>query len=91
MKNKNIYLKRRQMALTVIFGILFLISTTAFYFVHTSKAQELKSIKIGVIDEKLELSEIYYQEKVAKQDNGVYKIKLPSVQNGFIVESYYLL
>ena len=57
-------LNRKKMTLTVIYGIIFLISTMAFYFVNTSKAQNVQSIKIGVIDQNLELDEIYYQEKV---------------------------
>ena len=89
-KNKKL-LNRKKMTLTVVYGIIFLISTMAFYFVNTSKAQELQTIKIGVIDQNLELDEIYYQEKVAQQENGIYKITLPSSQNSFIVDSYFLI
>ena len=71
-------LNRKKMTLTVIYGIIFLISTMAFYFVNTSKAQNVQSIKIGVIDQNLELDEIYYQEKVSEKENGTYKINLPS-------------
>lgn len=84
-------LNRKKMTLTVIYGIIFLISTMAFYFVNTSKAQNVQSIKIGVIDQNLELDEIYYQEKVSEKENGTYKINLPSSQNEFIVDSYYLI
>ena len=92
-KNKKFkkQLNRKKMTLTVIYGIIFLISTMAFYFVNTSKAQEIQNIKIGVIDQNLELDEIYYQEKVAKKENGIYKITLPSSQNEFIVDSYFLI
>lgn len=92
-RNKNFkkQLNRKKMTFTVIYGIIFLISTMAFYFVNTSKAQELQTIKIGVIDQDLELDEIYYQEKISKQENETYQIKLPLSQNGFIVDSYFLI
>ena len=89
-KNKKL-LNRKKMTLTVIYGIIFLISTMAFYFVNTSKAQNVQNIKIGVIDQNLELDEVYYQEKLSENEDGTYKISLPSSQNEFLVNSYYLI
>ena len=49
---------RKKMISLIIYGIIFLISTIAFYFVNTSKAQNVIRLKMGRKPQKPDLKKI---------------------------------
>ena len=86
---KYIYKKnmlRKKMTMIVIYGLIFLISTMAFYFVNTSKAQNLIKFEVSVLDKDSNIEVTKYDLKLPEEES--YKIELPSFQNGFKVKKY---
>ena len=91
MKSKKLVyekqLIRKKMISLIIYGIIFLISTIAFYFVNTSKAKNVIKIGVSVIDKDANLEISNYDLKVQEED-GKYKADLYPIQNGFVVKKY---
>ena len=91
MKSKKVIyekqLVRKKMISLIIYGIIFLISTIAFYFVNTSKAKNVIKIGVSVIDKDANVEISNYDLKV-EEDDGKYKADLYPLQNGFIVKKY---
>ena len=81
---------KKKMKSIIFYGIIFLISTIAYYFVNTSKAQNVLKLEAFVLDKEAVVEQTSYQMK-AEENGEVYKIKLPSIQNGFVVKKYYLI
>ena len=80
---------RKKMISLIIYGIIFLISTIAFYFVNTSKAQNVIRLEVFVADQDGNVKLSNYDLKVQEED-GKYKTKLYPIQNGLIVKKYRL-
>ena len=80
---------RKKMVSLIIYGIIFLISTVAFYFVNTSKAKNVVKVKVAVIDKdaNIDISNI---DLKAEEENGKYKLDLYPIQRGFLVKKYKL-
>ena len=68
MKSKKVIyekqLVRKKMISLIIYGIIFLISTIAFYFVNTSKAKNVIKIGVSVIDKDANIEISNYDLKV---------------------------
>ena len=82
-------LVRKKMILLIIYGIIFLISTVAFYFVNTSKAKNVVKVKVSVVDKDANIGVSIIDLK-AEEENGKYKVDLYPVQRGFLVKKYKL-
>lgn len=82
-------LVRKKMISLIIYGIIFLISTIAFYFVNTSKAKNVMKIGVSVVDQNTNVEMTNYDLKVQEED-GKYKVRLYPIQNGFKVKKYKL-
>ena len=80
---------RKKMISIILYGIVFLISTIAYYFVNTSNAQNVVRVMVSVIDEEANLDIINYELKAAEEDES-FIVELPKTQNGFIVNKYIL-
>ena len=88
---KGVYQKqilRKKMLSVITCGIVFLIATIAFYFVNTSRAQNVESLIVSVIDKEAKLEAINYELKVEENDDGFYTTTLPKIQNGYRVLRY---
>ena len=83
-------LVKKKMKSIIFYGIIFLISTIAYYFVNTSKAQNVLKLEAFVADKEALVEQTSYEIK-AEENEEIYKIKLPSIQNGFVVKKYYLI
>ncbi len=81
---------KNKMKSVICYGIIFLISTVAYYFVSTSKAQNVMKLEAFIIDKNESVEATSYEQKVA-EDDGEYTIKLPFVQNGFVVKKYTII
>ena len=67
---KTIYetqLVRKKMGLLIIYGIIFLISTLAFYFVNNSKAKDVLKVDVSVIDKEANIEISNYELKVQEK------------------------
>ena len=80
---------RKKMVSLIIYGIIFLISTIAFYFVNNSKAKNILKIGVSIIDKEANVEICNYDLKVQEED-GKYKTKLLPIQGGFKVKKYKL-
>lgn len=90
---KEIYKKqlvRKKMLSLVVFGIIFLISTIAFYFVNTSKAKNVLCLTVSVIDKECEIEPVKYELKVP-QENDSYNTTMKFNQNGFAINKYTII
>ena len=94
MVSKNILYKkqivRKKMLSIISFGIIFLISTITYYFVNNSKAQNLLRLEAFVVDQEAIIEETSYEIKAEGNEEN-YTIKLPDIQNGFVVNKYILI
>ena len=89
---KTIYEKqlvRKKSISLIIYGIIFLISTLAFYFVNNSKAKDVLKVDVSVIDKEANIEISNYELKVQEKD-GKYKTDLLPIQGGFKVKKYKL-
>lgn len=87
---KVIYKKqllRKKMLSMVVFGIIFLISTIAYYFVNTSKAQNILCLAVSVMDKEGNIELANYELKVPQENEG-YTTAMELVQNGFAINKY---
>lgn len=82
-------LVRKKMLSLIIYGIIFLVSTIAFYFVNTSKAKNVVKVRAYIIDQNTDIGVLSYDLK-AQEEDGKYKAALYPIQNGFIVKKYKL-
>ena len=94
MVSKNILYKkqivRKKMLSIISFGIIFLISTITYYFVNNSKAQNLLRLEAFVVDQEAVIEETSYEIKAEGNEEN-YTVKLPAIQNGFVVNKYILI
>ena len=91
MKSKNIQYKNtiltKKMFSVITYGIIFIISTMAYFWVNFSKAEEVLKIAVNVNDSEAVLEEVV-GEIEATEEEGKYLFKLPIAQNGFVVKNY---
>ena len=91
MKSKNIQYKNtiltKKMFSVIIYGIIFIISTMAYFLVNFSKAEEVLKIAVNVNDSEAVLEEVVGEIEAIEED-GKYLFKLPIAQNGFVVRNY---
>lgn len=91
MISKNVIYKkqlvRKKMLSMIVFGTIFLISTIAYYFVNTSKAQNLLCLAVSVIDKEGNIEPVKYELKVP-QENDIYSLTMKYNENGFAVNKY---
>ena len=80
---------RKKMVSLIIYGIIFLISTIAFYFVNNSKAKNVLKVGVSIIDKEANIEICNYDLKV-QEDDGSYKTELLPIQGGFKVKKYKL-
>ena len=94
MVSKNILYKkqivRKKMLSIIFFGIIFLISTITYYFVNNSKAQNLLKLEAFVMDKEAIIEKTSYEIKAEGNEEN-YTVKLPDIQNGFVVNKYILI
>lgn len=92
MISKNtIYKKQiitKKTALTVFYGIIFLISTISYFFVNNSKAENVIKLNATVIDEDIAIDDTCSEIKVSENDNQEYIVKFPKIQTNFVVKKY---
>ncbi len=81
---------RKKTASIIFYGIIFLISTLAYYFVNNSSAKNVLKIEAFAIDEELKIESTSCELKAEEKENK-YIISLPSNQNGFVVSKYIIL
>ncbi len=87
---KSLYnkkLNKRRMITVITFGIVFLISTIAYYFVSLSSAQNVLKAMVYVIDEEAEVEITNYELKVPEESGG-YIANFEMYQNGFKIKKY---
>ncbi|MBR6034181.1 MAG: PQQ-like beta-propeller repeat protein [Clostridia bacterium] len=88
-KYKKQIVKKKTLSI-ILYGIIFLISTLAYYFVSNSNASNVLKIEAFVIDEELKIESTSY-EMSATENNKKYTVTLPTTQNGFVVSKYIML
>ena len=83
-KNKayNKKMVKRKTVSIVFYGIIFLITTLAYYFVNNSNAQNVIKLESFIMDVEGKIEQTSYEVKVAEKDDK-YIIKLPFIQNQF--------
>ena len=86
---KKHFVKKKMISL-IIYGIIFLISTIAFYFVNNSKAKDVLKASVFVIDKDAYIEISNYDLKVQEKD-GKYKTELFPIQSGNKVKKYKLV
>lgn len=89
MTSKKQIIRKRSFS-AAFYGLVFLITLSAYYFVNTSFAQNVIKLKISVADEKSVIIPYEYEQNIA-EDEKEYNYKLPQVQNGFVVSKYTLI
>ena len=80
---------RKKMISLIIYGIIFLVSTIAFYFVNNSKAKDVLKVGVSIIDKEANIDICNYDLKIEEKD-GTYKTELLPIQGGFKVNKYKL-
>ena len=78
---------RKKMVSLIIYGIIFLISTIAFYFVNNSKAKNVLKVGVSIIDKEANIEICNYDLKI-QEDDGSYKTELLPIQGGFKVKKF---
>lgn len=86
--NKTISSKR--MMSVIIYGMIFLLSIIAFYFMNTSKAQNILKLTAFIIDEEGKIEESSFELKAPETDDG-YIATLGTVNDGFLINKYYVI
>ena len=78
---------RRKMMSVVTFGIIFLITSLAYYYVNFSNAQNVIDVSLSVIDKDFNAEIIASNVKASETQDG-YKTELSCVQNGLVIKKY---
>ena len=88
--NFNKRVIRKRMLAVIIYGIIFLISTIAYYFVNTSNAQKVLKVGVSVIDKDMNLEITNFELKAPEKDNK-FSIELAPIQQGLWVNNYKII
>lgn len=78
---------RKKTSLSIFYGLIFLVSTIAFYFVNSSSAQNIVDLEFAITDKDLVLDNYVYQEKASMEEEHTSFI-LPATQNNLVVSEY---